>query len=196
MEPPLTPKLSVPTPLTSDATGHNSQSMRVLYLRITGLITSALTATRPWAVARKALYYLIKLGLIIWCPFLYLLLSLLHLKGQHNTLGILTGGNLSMIEQPIIKIKFIIYSISYCEKFSSESENMRGEVSRVWTGKYGVWKNNSWVWPTDPGFIIAKVRLGFRSSLRIDNFLSLKTQVQEQGSIPGPDYLRAAKPKD
>ncbi|KAJ9058285.1 hypothetical protein DSO57_1013771 [Entomophthora muscae] len=66
MKPPLTPKLIILTPPTSDATGQSSQFLRVLYLALTGLIDSALPAARPWAVAEKALSYLIKLGLIIW----------------------------------------------------------------------------------------------------------------------------------
>ncbi|KAJ9061953.1 hypothetical protein DSO57_1015595 [Entomophthora muscae] len=51
---------------TSDATGQSSQFMGVLYLALTGLIDSALPAAGPWAVAGKALSYLIKLGPIIW----------------------------------------------------------------------------------------------------------------------------------
>ncbi|KAJ9086808.1 hypothetical protein DSO57_1000431 [Entomophthora muscae] len=66
MEPPLTPKLAISTPHTSDATGQSSQFLGVLYLALTGLIDSALPASGPWAVAGKALSYLVKLGLIIW----------------------------------------------------------------------------------------------------------------------------------
>ncbi|KAJ9075582.1 hypothetical protein DSO57_1034690 [Entomophthora muscae] len=51
---------------TSDATGQNSQFLGVLYLVLTGLIDSALPAAGPWAVAGKALSYLLKLGPIIW----------------------------------------------------------------------------------------------------------------------------------
>ncbi|KAJ9065236.1 hypothetical protein DSO57_1021692 [Entomophthora muscae] len=66
MEPPLTPKLTISAPPTSDTTGQNSQFLGVLYLALTGLIDSALPATGPWAVAGKALFYLVKLGPIIW----------------------------------------------------------------------------------------------------------------------------------
>ncbi|KAJ9051745.1 hypothetical protein DSO57_1002008 [Entomophthora muscae] len=66
MEPLLTPKPTISTPPTSDATGQNSQFLGVLYLVLTGLIDSTLPAARPWAVAGKALSYLVKLGPIIW----------------------------------------------------------------------------------------------------------------------------------
>ncbi|KAJ9090431.1 hypothetical protein DSO57_1002739 [Entomophthora muscae] len=66
MEPPLTPKPTISTPPTSDATGQSSQFLGVLYLALTGLIDSAFPAAGPWAVARKALSYLVNLGLIIW----------------------------------------------------------------------------------------------------------------------------------
>ncbi|KAJ9086320.1 hypothetical protein DSO57_1005310 [Entomophthora muscae] len=66
MESPPTPKPTIPTPPTSDATGQNSQFLGVLYLALTGLIDSALPVARPWAVAGKALSYLVKLGAIIW----------------------------------------------------------------------------------------------------------------------------------
>ncbi|KAJ9061180.1 hypothetical protein DSO57_1023093 [Entomophthora muscae] len=66
MEPPLTPKLTISTSPTSDATGQSSQFLGVLYLVLTGFIDSALPAAGPWAVAGKALSYLVKLGPIIW----------------------------------------------------------------------------------------------------------------------------------
>ncbi|KAJ9079909.1 hypothetical protein DSO57_1030653 [Entomophthora muscae] len=66
MEPPPTPKPTISTPPTSDATGQSSQFPGVLYLVLTGLIDSALPAAGPWAVAGKALSYLVKLGPIIW----------------------------------------------------------------------------------------------------------------------------------
>ncbi|KAJ9085604.1 hypothetical protein DSO57_1012402 [Entomophthora muscae] len=66
MEPPLTPKPTISTPLTSDATGQSSQFLGVLYLALTGLIDSALPAAGPWAVAGKVLSYLVKLVPIIW----------------------------------------------------------------------------------------------------------------------------------
>ncbi|KAJ9085499.1 hypothetical protein DSO57_1013328 [Entomophthora muscae] len=66
MEPPLTPKPTISTPLTSDATGQSIQFPGVLYLALTGLINSALPAAKPWAMAGKALSYLVKLGPIIW----------------------------------------------------------------------------------------------------------------------------------
>ncbi|KAJ9054074.1 hypothetical protein DSO57_1018333 [Entomophthora muscae] len=53
-------------PPTSDAFGQSSQFLGVLYLVLTGLINSALPAAGPWAVAGKALSYLVKLGPIIW----------------------------------------------------------------------------------------------------------------------------------
>ncbi|KAJ9089946.1 hypothetical protein DSO57_1007765 [Entomophthora muscae] len=66
MEPPPTPKLTISTPSTSDSTGQSSQFLGVLYLALTGLTDSALPAAGPWAVAGKALSYLLKLGPIIW----------------------------------------------------------------------------------------------------------------------------------
>ncbi|KAJ9064420.1 hypothetical protein DSO57_1030822, partial [Entomophthora muscae] len=54
------------TPLTSNATGQCSKFLEVLYLALTGLIDSALPAAGPWAVAGKAIFYLVKLSLIIW----------------------------------------------------------------------------------------------------------------------------------
>ncbi|KAJ9049162.1 hypothetical protein DSO57_1027525 [Entomophthora muscae] len=66
MEPPPTPKPTISTPPTSDATGHSSQFLRIIYLALTGLIDSALPVAESWAVAGKALYYLVKLGPIIW----------------------------------------------------------------------------------------------------------------------------------
>ncbi|KAJ9085103.1 hypothetical protein DSO57_1017273, partial [Entomophthora muscae] len=65
IEPPPTPKLTIPTPPTSDAAGQSSRFLGVLYWVLTGLIDSALPAARPWAVAGKALSYLVKLGPII-----------------------------------------------------------------------------------------------------------------------------------
>ncbi|KAJ9075051.1 hypothetical protein DSO57_1000334 [Entomophthora muscae] len=65
MEPPLTPKLIISTPPTSDVTGQSSQFLGVLYLALTGLIDSAFPVAGPWAVAGKALSYLIKLGPIV-----------------------------------------------------------------------------------------------------------------------------------
>ncbi|KAJ9064315.1 hypothetical protein DSO57_1031967 [Entomophthora muscae] len=65
MELPLTPKPTISTP-TYDATGQSSQFLGVLYLVLTGLIGSALPAAGPWAVAVKALSYLVKLGPVIW----------------------------------------------------------------------------------------------------------------------------------
>ncbi|KAJ9090223.1 hypothetical protein DSO57_1004478 [Entomophthora muscae] len=62
----LTPKPTLSTPPTSDATGQSSQFLGVLYLALTGLIDSALPVAGPWAVAGKALSYLLKLGPIIW----------------------------------------------------------------------------------------------------------------------------------
>ncbi|KAJ9051232.1 hypothetical protein DSO57_1006484 [Entomophthora muscae] len=66
MELSLTPKPTISTPPTSDATGQSSQFLGVLYLALTGLIDSALPAAGPWAVAGKVLSYLVKLGPIIW----------------------------------------------------------------------------------------------------------------------------------
>ncbi|KAJ9082639.1 hypothetical protein DSO57_1002585 [Entomophthora muscae] len=66
IEPPPTPKPTISTPPISDATGQSSQFLGVLYLALTGLIDSALTAAGPWAAAGKALSYLVKLGPIIW----------------------------------------------------------------------------------------------------------------------------------
>ncbi|KAJ9065733.1 hypothetical protein DSO57_1016474 [Entomophthora muscae] len=66
MEAPLTPKPTISIPLTSDASVQSSRFLGVLYLALTGLINSALPAAGPWAVAGKALSYLVKLGPIIW----------------------------------------------------------------------------------------------------------------------------------
>ncbi|KAJ9073866.1 hypothetical protein DSO57_1011981 [Entomophthora muscae] len=66
MEPPPTPKPTLSTPPTSDATGQSSQFLGVLYLALTGLIDSVLPVADPWAVDGKALSYLLKLGPIIW----------------------------------------------------------------------------------------------------------------------------------
>ncbi|KAJ9067281.1 hypothetical protein DSO57_1001388 [Entomophthora muscae] len=66
MEPLPTPKPTISIPPTSDATGQNSHFLGVLYLALTGLIASVLPAAGPWAVAGKALSYLVKLGPIIW----------------------------------------------------------------------------------------------------------------------------------
>ncbi|KAJ9057461.1 hypothetical protein DSO57_1022409 [Entomophthora muscae] len=66
MEPPLTPKPTISTLPTSDATGQSSQFLGVLYLALIGLIDSVLPVAGPWAVAGKALFYLVKLGPIIW----------------------------------------------------------------------------------------------------------------------------------
>ncbi|KAJ9077427.1 hypothetical protein DSO57_1016881 [Entomophthora muscae] len=66
MEPPPTPKPTISNPPTSDATGQSRQFLGVLYLALRGLIYSALPEARPWAVAGKALFYLVKLGPIIW----------------------------------------------------------------------------------------------------------------------------------
>ncbi|KAJ9055373.1 hypothetical protein DSO57_1004577 [Entomophthora muscae] len=62
----LTSKPTVSTPLTPDATCQSSQFLRVLYLALTGLIDSVLPEAGPWAVAGKALSYLVKLVPIIW----------------------------------------------------------------------------------------------------------------------------------
>ncbi|KAJ9049556.1 hypothetical protein DSO57_1023242 [Entomophthora muscae] len=64
--PPLTPKSTISTPPTSDATGQNSHLLGVLYLAFTGLIDSTLSVAWPWAVAEKALSYLVKLGPVLW----------------------------------------------------------------------------------------------------------------------------------
>ncbi|KAJ9049731.1 hypothetical protein DSO57_1021498 [Entomophthora muscae] len=66
MEPPPTPKLTISTPPTSDASGQSSQLLGVLYLALTGFIDSALPEAGPWAVTGKALSYLVKLSPIIW----------------------------------------------------------------------------------------------------------------------------------
>ncbi|KAJ9088973.1 hypothetical protein DSO57_1017754 [Entomophthora muscae] len=66
MKLPLTPKPTISTTPTSDATGQSSQSQGVLYLALTGLIDSSLPVAGPWAVAGKTLSYLVKLGPIIW----------------------------------------------------------------------------------------------------------------------------------
>ncbi|KAJ9049476.1 hypothetical protein DSO57_1023960 [Entomophthora muscae] len=66
MKPPPTPKPTISTPPNSDAIDQSSQFLGVLYLELTGLIDSALPAAGPWAVAGKAISYLVKLGLIIW----------------------------------------------------------------------------------------------------------------------------------
>ncbi|KAJ9076153.1 hypothetical protein DSO57_1028973 [Entomophthora muscae] len=66
MKPSLTPKLIISTPPTSNATGQSSKFLRVLYLALTGLIDSALSAAGSWAVAGNAISYLVKLGPIIW----------------------------------------------------------------------------------------------------------------------------------
>ncbi|KAJ9065669.1 hypothetical protein DSO57_1017075 [Entomophthora muscae] len=58
MKPPPTPKPTISTPPTSDATGQSSQFLGVLYLALTGLIDSALSENGPWAVAGKSLSYL------------------------------------------------------------------------------------------------------------------------------------------
>ncbi|KAJ9071294.1 hypothetical protein DSO57_1038336 [Entomophthora muscae] len=70
MEPPPTPKPTILTLPTSDATGQSSQFLGVLYLELKGLIDSSLPAAGPWAVAGKALSYLVKLGPIIWWAML------------------------------------------------------------------------------------------------------------------------------
>ncbi|KAJ9079398.1 hypothetical protein DSO57_1035770 [Entomophthora muscae] len=72
MKPPPTPKTTISTPPTSDAAGQSSQFLGVLYLALTGLIDSVLPEVRTWAVAGKALSYLIKLGPIIWWAMLVL----------------------------------------------------------------------------------------------------------------------------
>ncbi|KAJ9064531.1 hypothetical protein DSO57_1029547 [Entomophthora muscae] len=66
MEPHLTPKQTISTPPTSNATGQSSQFLGVLYLVLTGLIDSAFLAAIPRSVAGKALFYLVKLSPIIW----------------------------------------------------------------------------------------------------------------------------------
>ncbi|KAJ9082253.1 hypothetical protein DSO57_1006357 [Entomophthora muscae] len=68
MEPPPTPKSTISTPPTSNATGHSIQFLGVLYLALTGLIDSALPAAGPWIVAGKALSYLVNTPdiLTIW----------------------------------------------------------------------------------------------------------------------------------
>ncbi|KAJ9062845.1 hypothetical protein DSO57_1006293 [Entomophthora muscae] len=66
MEPPLITKLNISIPPTSDATGQSSQFLGVLYLALTVLIDSALPEAGTWAMAGKALSYLVKLGPIIW----------------------------------------------------------------------------------------------------------------------------------
>ncbi|KAJ9052705.1 hypothetical protein DSO57_1031654 [Entomophthora muscae] len=63
---PLTPKPTVSIPSTSDAICQSIQSLGALYLALTGLIDSAFSAAGPWAVAGKALSYLVKLSPIIW----------------------------------------------------------------------------------------------------------------------------------
>ncbi|KAJ9080088.1 hypothetical protein DSO57_1028773 [Entomophthora muscae] len=70
MKPPLTPKPIISIPPTSDATGQSSQFLGVLYLALTGLIDSVLPVAGPWAVAVKALSYLVNLGPIIWWAIL------------------------------------------------------------------------------------------------------------------------------
>ncbi|KAJ9066638.1 hypothetical protein DSO57_1007711 [Entomophthora muscae] len=65
MEPPPKPKPTISIPPTSDATGQSSQFLGVLYLALMGLIDSALPEAGTWAVAGKALSYLVKLGLTI-----------------------------------------------------------------------------------------------------------------------------------
>ncbi|KAJ9090094.1 hypothetical protein DSO57_1006163 [Entomophthora muscae] len=69
----------------------SSQFLEVPYLALTGLIYSSLPAAGSWAVAGKALFYLAKLGPSSGGPCPYLLLPLPLLKGQHITIGILTG---------------------------------------------------------------------------------------------------------
>ncbi|KAJ9083416.1 hypothetical protein DSO57_1034864 [Entomophthora muscae] len=66
MEPPPTPKPTISTLPTSDATGQSSQFLGVLYQVLKGYIDSALPVAGPWAVAGKALSYLVKLGPILW----------------------------------------------------------------------------------------------------------------------------------
>ncbi|KAJ9066354.1 hypothetical protein DSO57_1010308 [Entomophthora muscae] len=70
MKPPPTPKLTVSSPHTSDASGQSSQFLGGLYMTLSGLIESDLPATGPWAMAGKALFYLVKLGSIIWWTML------------------------------------------------------------------------------------------------------------------------------
>ncbi|KAJ9083081.1 hypothetical protein DSO57_1038270 [Entomophthora muscae] len=70
MKPPLTPKLTVSSPHTSDVSGQSSQFLGGLYLSLSGLIESALPATGPWAMAGKALSYMVKLDPIIWWTML------------------------------------------------------------------------------------------------------------------------------
>ncbi|KAJ9089399.1 hypothetical protein DSO57_1013338 [Entomophthora muscae] len=65
MKPPPTPKATISTPPTYDVTSQSSQFLGVLYLALTGLIDSALPVVGPWAVAGKAISYLVKLGSII-----------------------------------------------------------------------------------------------------------------------------------
>ncbi|KAJ9084041.1 hypothetical protein DSO57_1028245 [Entomophthora muscae] len=67
MEPPLTSKPTTSALPFSVTTRQSSHFLRVLYLTLTGLIDSALPSAGLWAVAGKALFYLIKLGSIIWC---------------------------------------------------------------------------------------------------------------------------------
>ncbi|KAJ9051532.1 hypothetical protein DSO57_1003881 [Entomophthora muscae] len=60
------PKPIILSPPTSDAAGQSSQFLGVVYLALTGLIDSSLTAAGPWAVSGKALSCLVKLSPIIW----------------------------------------------------------------------------------------------------------------------------------
>ncbi|KAJ9069871.1 hypothetical protein DSO57_1014193, partial [Entomophthora muscae] len=70
MKSPPTPKLTISIPPTSDANGQIIQFLGVLYLALTGLIDSALPVAGLWAVAGKAIFYLVKLGPIIWWAML------------------------------------------------------------------------------------------------------------------------------
>ncbi|KAJ9062025.1 hypothetical protein DSO57_1015070 [Entomophthora muscae] len=85
MKPPLTPKSTIPTPPTSDATDQSNQFLGVLYLALTRLIDSALTEAEPWTVAGKALFYLVKVGPLSGGPCQYLHLLFPHLKEHHST---------------------------------------------------------------------------------------------------------------
>ncbi|KAJ9083875.1 hypothetical protein DSO57_1030187 [Entomophthora muscae] len=70
MTPPLTPRPDHLQESVATSEFTSTQIFRVMYITLTGLIDSMVPTSRPWAILRKSLSYIVKLAPILWWALL------------------------------------------------------------------------------------------------------------------------------
>ncbi|KAJ9076539.1 hypothetical protein DSO57_1025148 [Entomophthora muscae] len=66
MSPPLTPRPNHPQESVDNSDSTSTQIFGVMYITLTGLINYLVPYSKPWAILRKSISYIVKLAPILW----------------------------------------------------------------------------------------------------------------------------------